>query len=213
MGNNKCSRDAANVAIYLLLFAINAVCLKAQNLGNSEASQAITKELHPSLNQGTNQISVQRVAWTDSRGWKYQTYVFFDHKSHEVVTSESTNQVCYFKGRFYAAGIGIQSFSIISSQPTGIDRLTSERAANIARHGIEEKGARIAKNISLKSVLSPELEKHLAQPLFLRSVQPKIEDGRVAVYFESCTGLKGKTVLDENLDPISTTGGVPFVMD
>jgi hypothetical protein len=76
---------------------------------------------------------------------------------------------------------------------------------NVARHGIQGIAAPVAKTIPLKSVLAAELEKHLAQPLFLRSVQPKIEDGRVAVYFESCTGLKGKTILDEKLDPISTT--------
>jgi hypothetical protein len=68
MKNNINSREIAAFTIYLLSLVINAVYLKAQNPGNSAASKPTTEELHPSLNQGTNQISAQKVEWTDDRG-------------------------------------------------------------------------------------------------------------------------------------------------
>jgi hypothetical protein len=160
-------------------------------------------EFQPTVGQGTNFVSAREVRWTGSYGLEGRAYVFLAKDSGQAVAAPSTNQVCFFKGKLIAVEPSIQSFSLLTSRSVPLRELTGEAAVGLLEN-VPRKSTR-RKEVDLRVLLKPEAERHLAQPLLLRSAQIRSEDGRLVVDFESCAQLKGRVVLDDRLNVISAT--------
>ena len=193
----KAFRGLSIIVLSIIIHANNLVAQGEEQLGAPHAGQ----EFQPVIGQGTNRVSAREVRWTGSYGLEGRTYVFLAKGSKHAITAPSTNQVCFLKGRLFAVGIGIQSLSLLTSRPVAATELTTEVATSLLENVRRTSPRR--KEVDLRPLLKSELERHLAQPLILRSAQLRTENERLVVDFESCTLLKGEVVLDEELNVIS----------
>jgi hypothetical protein len=179
---------------------INDLC--AQNSNRESNPARAGGEFNPGISAGSNVISAREVSWTDSRGMKETSFVLFEKSSQQIIVTPSIKQVCFYNGRFLLCLGGAQSFRICVSTPTEMHELDEESALKVGARVFPDQKS-IAKQVSLKPMLKAEDDLNLAQALILRTAEPKVEVGKLVVYFESYSHLKGKVVLDDQFNPIS----------
>lgn len=193
-----------NVGILVAIFlniGLNVAILMAGGTERVGTSPMAGDEFLSTIGQGTNAISARKVRWRGANGLEGVSYIYFAKESRHTIIAYSTNQVCYLNGKLYSVGIGIQSFSLIVSHPINATELTAEVAIGALEN--VPRGSPRRKEVNLASLLTSELDRHLAQPLFLHSVRLKAEDGVLVVDFESCTLLRGRVLLDDALNVLS----------
>jgi hypothetical protein len=199
----KIKHKERKVGIFMIIFlniGLNVANLLAGGIERGGVPR-VGEEFHSAIGQGINAISAREVRWTGANGLEGVAYVYFAKESKNAIVAYSTNQVCYLNGKLYSVHIGIQSFSLFVSRPINAAELTTEVAISALEN--VPRGSSRRKEVNLASLLKPELERHLAQPLFLHSVHLKAEDGGLVVDFESCTLLRGRVFLDGSLNVLT----------
>jgi hypothetical protein len=137
--------------------------------------------------------------------------VFFNKASGHAITKSSTNGLCFLKGKFYFAAApqdGLQFANIFVSQPFGANELSLDNAVAFEKQRGDDFMVGLGPNvrhIDLQHILHKEIEMYpLAQGTPLHSAVLQVENERLVLLFESFTGIKGKAILDDQLNPIST---------
>jgi ankyrin repeat protein len=186
--------------------------------GPKEHAQASTNKtgapsetFHPAiLGLGSNDVvSTMRLPSGKLSG---DEVLFFGKSSGQAIISWSTNDVCFFKGRFFIATPdrgGLQFADIYVSRPFGANEVSLDRAvafqkemeADYLRFDSPMRGI-----VDLTDLLRDEV---LADPsanaiIPLHSATLVVDGGRLVLLFVSHTGLTGRVVLDDQLNPIST---------
>ena len=198
----------------LIITAI-AMCLPflinvgvAQQLGTN-LTVLISDEFSPSVRGEANHSNlVARKVQPQEGTVARREIIFFNKLSGEAILAHSTNDVCFFKGKFFTvkpAGPDRAVFINIS-QPFGTNLFSADHAKRF-RLKTASDYVRLdsphRKLIKLDSVLQSEKNTLSAMGTPLRSVQLEVQDGKMVLLFESHTGLKGKAVLDDQLNPVS----------
>jgi hypothetical protein len=135
--------------------------------------------------------------------------VFVSKATGQAIVAHSTNDVCFFKGKLFtvdSAGPS-QAVFINISQSFGTNEFSNSQAlafrARIAGDYYRPDSSH-RKFIELKSILQTESESsHSAMGTPLRKAELMVENGKLVLLFESFTGIKGKVILDDQLNPVS----------
>ncbi len=153
-----------------------------------------------------NNIFACRVVRDAGKSIDDHALVLFEPELKKALVVEATNDVYFLKSRLFMVSRDVQSFWLTMSRPLTNAGLSAEAISSIVIQSMENQYHRenaYKKMIDLRPVLKSESDRHLAQPLGLRKIEAKVEQGEVVVYFESYTHIKGKVILDDQLNPIS----------
>ena len=181
------------------LLAITLGLVVAGAPAGPQSVPSVGEVFQPAVGQGTNKVTARLVEWTEFHGLKCRIYVFFASPSRQLIKAPATNQVCCLNGRLFSVSVNVQSFYVNASLPTDQNDLTLVLARDFALRQWNP----AAKVIDMTALLKSELAQHLAQPLVLQSVTARTEGQTIEVDFVSQTGLRGKVILDENLEVLS----------
>jgi len=161
------------------------------------------KEFYPAImGMGSNDV-VSALKMGDGE------IVFFNNASGQAIIRSSTNGLCFFNGRFFFASPSRgpdQVADIYVSQIFGAKELNFEHAVPFEKEMKEDFVLAISPkrgHINLRPILQTEYQtSYSAMGTPLRSAVLDVEDGKLVLLFESFTGIKGKVVLDDQLNPI-----------
>lgn len=179
----------------------------AQSVSNAIENATITGPFPVTLHgDSTNQLPCYKVDRGDPRPFGNNRIVIIDPASRQALATVATNNVYYFRNRLFRISPGILSLRLAVARPISNGTLSPKVIMDLVtqsepRYPLKE-GA-YERKIDVSSILRAETDKPYAQPLFLRSVRVENEEGHIAVYFVSNTGIPGKVVLDDDLNPIS----------
>ncbi len=135
-----------------------------------------------------------------------RSLVLFDLASGQAFVAEVTNDVYALKGRFFRVSPDAQSFWITSSRPGPRIGPTAETTTNLLSQSVEDLLPRenpYKRFVDLSPILKTESNLKLAQLLILRHAELSVEGRHFVVNFESYTGLRGKVLLDNQLNLVS----------
>jgi hypothetical protein len=194
----------------LCLFILVLTLLNAhgQSVSNSTLGVSVSsKYLVKISGQQTNNIFACTVVRGVGKNIDDHALVLFEPESKQALAVEATKDVYFLNGRLFLLSRDTQSFWLTMARPLESGELSTKAIADVANQSALDKlhsESQYKKMIDLRPLLKSETDQHLAQPLFLKSVQPKIENQQIAVYFESYTGINGKVVFDSTLNVISS---------
>jgi hypothetical protein len=178
----------------------NATVSTNKNAGGAPA------EFHPAINGAGSNDVVSALRLPDDE------FVFFNKASGHAIIKSSTNGLCFVNGRFYFAEktrVPEQAADIYVSQPFGTNQLSLDHAVAFEKEmqaDFIRASSPNRRHIDLKPILQTETETAPSEAgTPLRSAGLQVEDGRLVLFFESYTHIKGKVVLDEHLNPVSMT--------
>jgi hypothetical protein len=201
---------AISLSVTFLLINFNSCLAQDTTTTNTLNAKVAFGEFCPIIcGQGSNDtVSARQISWKEGN-FESRSFVFINKTSGQAIVAHSTNEVCLFKGKLYtvdSAGPSQAAF-INVSQSFGTNEFSGAEAlvfrARIAGDYYRPDSPH-RKLINLHSLLIAEYKTvNSAIGIPLRHVELIVESGNLILLFESYTYIKGKVVLDDQLNPIS----------
>jgi len=189
-----------SMVLLVVFFPVVSCFSQVGLVTNTHAVAAAPVVFHPAISGlGSNDV-VSAIAVSGS-------VVFFSQTSGEAILRGTTNGLCFYKGRLFFASSGEEEAVYInSSLPFGTNDFNSDTAMEFCariKNSYYRFDSPYRKFISLKPVL--EAEERIPQSMGFPVLHADlvVESSHLVLYFESYTHLKGKIVLDDQLNPIS----------